>query len=74
MPFNKSDYLGIYKPEQLKTLQAAYNEVCEILGQCPTTDENQHQLARTVIRIYESGIQDPHEIAQLIARIENLRS
>ncbi|MDM7851742.1 hypothetical protein [Pseudochrobactrum kiredjianiae] len=73
MPFRKSDYLGIYKPEQLNTLQAAYNETCEILGHCPTTDENKNQLARTVIRIYESGIQDPHEIANLIVQIENLR-
>ncbi|WP_245257278.1 MULTISPECIES: hypothetical protein [Pseudochrobactrum] len=74
MPFQKTDYLGIYKPEQIKTLQTAYNEVCEILGYCPTTDENKDQLARTVIRIYESGIKDPKEIAGLIARIENLRS
>lgn len=32
MPFQKSDYLGIYKPDQLRTLKTAYNEVCEILG------------------------------------------
>ncbi|HWD12017.1 hypothetical protein P8H26_01390 [Pseudochrobactrum sp. sp1633] len=74
MPFQKSDYLGIYKPEQLDTLQTAYDEVCEILGYCPTTDDNKNQLARTVIRIYESGIQNPHEIARLIAQIENLRA
>ena len=74
MPFQKSDYLGIYKPDQLKTLKAAYNEVCEILGYCPTTDENKDELARTVMRIYESGIQTPHEIAKLITQIENLRS
>lgn len=74
MPFQKSDYLGVYKPEQLKVLQAAYDEVCEILGCCPTTTNNKDQLARTVIRIFESGIQDPHRIAELIIQIEKLRS
>lgn len=74
MPFRKSDYLGIYKPDELNTLQAAYNETCEIRGYCPTTDDDENKLARTVIRIYESGIQDPHQIAKLIVQIENLRS
>lgn len=74
MPFRKSDYLGIYKPDELNTLQAAYNETCEIRGNCPTTDDDENKLARTVIRIYESGIHDPHQIAKLIVQIENLRS
>ncbi|MCF7644911.1 hypothetical protein KQ944_08490 [Bacillus subtilis] len=73
MPFQKSDYLGVYKPDQVNLLQSAYDETCELLGHCPLTDEDKNRLAHTVIRIYESGIHDPHEIAELIARIENLR-
>ncbi|WP_439272370.1 hypothetical protein [Pseudochrobactrum sp. HB0163] len=74
MPFQKSDYLGVYKAEQLKLLQQAYDEVCRQLGCCPVSDNHKDELARTVIRIYESGIRSPDEIARLIVQIGNLRS
>ncbi len=74
MPFQKSDYLGVYQAEELKLLQKAYDEVCKRLGTCPVSDESKDELARTVIRIYESGIKTPDEIARLIVQIETLRS
>ena len=51
-------------------LQQAYDEVCNILGRCPTSDENKDVLARAVINIYKSGEKDPQKIAKLISEIE----
>lgn len=70
MPFKKADIVGAYTPEQLHMLQQAYDEVCNILGRCPTSDENKDVLARAVINIYKSGEKDPQKIAKLIFEIE----
>ena len=73
MPFQKTDYLETYPAEQLAIFRAAYEQICDSLGACPTEAENKDQLEHTIIRIYDSGITTAPEIARLIIQIETLR-
>jgi len=74
MPFRGSQYCGAFAPEDLQVLQAAYNRSCAMLDRCPTTHEARNQLARAIIRTYESGEHDPEIIAAIAARVELMRS
>ncbi|ANG97505.1 MULTISPECIES: hypothetical protein [Brucella] len=74
MPFRGSQYRGTFTPEDLQVLQAAYNRSCAMLDRCPTTHEAKNELARAIIRTYESGEHDPEKIAAIAARVELMRS
>ncbi len=74
MPFRGSQYRGTFTPEDLQVLQAAYHRSCARLDRCPTTHEAKNELARAIIRIYESGEYDPEKIAAIAARVEIVRS
>lgn len=66
MPFRSNDFIGSYTPDQLDKLQSIYNEVCAILGECPTTGERREVIAKAVIRLTEQGETAPHQIAHTI--------
>jgi hypothetical protein len=40
MPFKSAAYQGIFTPQELNSLQKAYNLCCEILGRLPTSQED----------------------------------
>lgn len=69
MPLKKACYVGAYTPDQLDTLQSTYNEVCAILGECPTSGERRDVIAKGVIRLTEQGEKDPRQIAHTIRLI-----
>lgn len=74
MPFRGNKYQGTYAPNDLQLLQAAYNRCCVLLDRCPTTHESKEAIARAIIRTYESGEQDPDEIAEIVAKLEFARA
>ncbi|KAB2655743.1 SETD3 family histone-lysine N-methyltransferase [Brucella tritici] len=73
MPFRGNKYQGTYAPNDLQALQAAYNRCCALLDRCPTTHEDKEMLARAIIRAYETGEQDPDNIADIVAKLELAR-
>ena len=74
MPFRGKEYHGTFAPEDLQLMQAAYNRSCALLDRCPTTHEAKNELARVIIRTYQSGESDPEKIAAIAARVELMRS
>lgn len=74
MPFRGKEYHGTFTPEDLQLMQAAYNLSCTLLGRCPKTHEAKNELARVIIRTYQSGEYDPEKIAAIAARVELARS
>ncbi|MBV2143238.1 hypothetical protein KUG47_06980 [Falsochrobactrum sp. TDYN1] len=74
MPFRNSQYHGTFTPEDLQVLQAAYNHCCVLLNRSPAADEDKEKLARTIIRVFQSGEHVPEKIAQIVASSEFLRN
>ncbi|KAB0570831.1 hypothetical protein J3U99_12955 [Brucella pituitosa] len=74
MPFKGSQYYGTFTPEDLQLMQVAYNRSCALLERCPTTHEAKDDLARAIIRTFQSGECDPEKIAAIAARVELMRS
>ncbi|OYR16543.1 hypothetical protein CEV32_4176 [Brucella rhizosphaerae] len=74
MPFRGSQYHGTFTPQDLQLMQAAYNQSCALLDRCPTTHEAKNDLARAIIRTFQSGECDPGKIAAIAARVELMRS
>ncbi|PWL18694.1 hypothetical protein DKP76_06340 [Falsochrobactrum shanghaiense] len=70
MPFRESRYQGVFKPDDLQILQAAYDRCCLLLDRRPTTDEDSDKLARTIIRAFQSGQHAPERIAEIVTRPE----
>lgn len=70
MPFRGAEYRGIYGPEEIALLQQAYNRCCEMVGRCPSSDEEKDRLARLVLRVFESSQHDPELVACNAAQIE----
>ncbi len=70
MEFSRNKYSGTFTAEQVAILQSAYNEVCKILGRCPTTDTNKEALARAIISLFEQGNTDPKHMAGSIIQAE----
>ncbi len=66
MPFRSNQHIGTYTPEQLDKLQTMYNEVCVILGECPSTGKRRDTIAKWVIRLTSQGEKDPAQIAHTI--------
>ena len=53
MPFKSAAYHGIFTPQELNSLQKAYNLCCEILGRLPASQEDKEDLARYVMRAFD---------------------
>jgi len=74
MPFRGTQYRGTFTPEDLQLMQAAYNKSCVLLGRCPKTHEAKNDLAREIIRTFETGETDPDRIAEIAAELELMRA
>jgi len=74
MPFKGSQYHGTFTPDDLQLMQVAYNRSCALLERCPMTHEAKNNLARAIIRTFQSGERDPEKIAAIAARVELIRS
>lgn len=70
MAFSGNKYSGTFTPEEVTILQSTYDEVCKILGRCPTTDTNKEQLARAIISMFEQGNTEPKYMAGNIIQAE----
>ncbi|MBC8718410.1 hypothetical protein [Ochrobactrum sp. Marseille-Q0166] len=72
MPFRTGQLVGTYKPEQLRALQRAYVETCVLLNVSLPTAAEALKIAKQVYKIYDSGIEDPYEIARIIRHANNI--
>lgn len=72
MPFRTDEFVGTYKPEQLRALQRAYAETCVLLNVSAPRAEEALKIAKQVYRIYDSGIEDPQEIARIIRHADSI--
>lgn len=72
MPFRTGKLAGTYNPKQLRALQSAYLETCILLGVSSPTEAEALKVAKKVYRVYDSGIEDAHEIARLIKHAESI--
>ena len=55
MPFKSEEYRGVFTADDLNALQDAYSRCCDLLGQCPSTNDGKYKLARFVIRAFEQS-------------------
>ncbi len=55
-------------------MQAAYNKSCVLLGRCPKTHEAKNDLAREIIKTFETGETEPDRIAEIAAQLELMRA
>ncbi|MCX2696768.1 hypothetical protein [Ochrobactrum chromiisoli] len=60
-------------PEDLQVMQAAYNKSCVLLERCPKTHISKNDLAREVIKTFETGESDPDKIAKIAVQLELMR-
>lgn len=74
MPFRGAQYRGTFTPEDLQVIQAAYNKSCVLLERCPITHVARNDLAREIIKIFETGESDPDRIAEIAAQSELMRA
>ncbi|MBK0024504.1 hypothetical protein L7D45_22275 [Brucella pseudogrignonensis] len=72
MPFRDDAYKGVFKPEELATVQQAYNLCCEILNRDPNTHPNRDILAHYVLRAFEDSDGDPELAAKRAAEIARM--
>lgn len=72
MPVRSDLFAGSYNPKQLQALQSAYRETCKLLGRDPLTQSEAHQLAKRIYMVYDSGIENPIEIARVIQHAESI--
>ncbi|WP_273727487.1 hypothetical protein [Brucella gallinifaecis] len=72
MPFRTDQFVGTYKPEQLRALQRAYVETCVLLNVSSPTATEALKIAKQVYKIYDSGIEDPYEIARIIRHADSI--
>ncbi|MEN5277324.1 hypothetical protein ABE527_10265 [Brucella sp. TWI432] len=72
MPFRSDQFIGTYNPDQLKALQTAYHETCALLGRTTQTEAEVQELAKRIYHIYDSGIEDPTQIARIIKHAESI--
>lgn len=73
MPFRGAQYRGTFMPEDLQVMQAAYNKSCVLLERCPKTHISKNDLAREVIKTFETGKSDPDKIAKIAVQLELMR-
>jgi len=72
MPLRAHSFVGTYNPDQLRALQRAYRETCNLLGRPSLTEREAQTLAKRVYGIYDSGIENPSEIARIIHHAESI--
>ncbi|MND76667.1 hypothetical protein D3C80_683190 [compost metagenome] len=72
MPFRSDPFIGTYNPDQLRNLQKAYDEACKLLGRSSLSEAEARKLAKRIYGIYDSGIEDPSEIARIIRHAESI--
>lgn len=72
MPFRTDPFVGTYNPDQLKALQDAYKTTCALMGREPVSEIETNKLAKKIYSIYDSGIEDPVEIARIITHAESI--
>ena len=72
MPFRSDLFLRTYNPKQLQALQSAYRETCKLLGRSSLTETEAHKLAKRIYMVYDSGIENPTDIARVIQHAESI--
>ena len=72
MPFRSGQFVGTYNPKELRALQSAYLETCILLGVSAPTEAEALRVAKKVYNVYDSGIEDAHEIARIIQHAESI--
>ncbi|WP_143850975.1 hypothetical protein [Brucella thiophenivorans] len=72
MPFRTDQFVGTYKPAQMRALQRAYLETCILLGVSSPTEVETLKIAKMVYKIYDSGVEEPYQIARLILHAESI--
>ncbi len=72
MPFKTAAYQGIFTPQELNSLQKAYNLCCEILGRLPTSQEDKEDLARYVMRAFDHSDGDVKLSAERAANMARM--
>lgn len=66
MPLYKDGGIGVYRPCELRDLKNTFLRVRESLEFDSTLQYDAEYLAKTVINLYESGLTDPIDIAEVI--------
>jgi hypothetical protein len=62
MPIERLLQQGVFEPETLAIMTAAYERALTTLGLTSRTDPATTLLAQTVIAVVESGVRDPDEV------------